>query len=73
MKPRTRAPIWLMGMTMLPFGMVTGLILFTVPQLLAARHVPEAEIEAAARGAFVPPRHRRGGRPGRNTKSGGIT
>lgn len=35
-----------MGMAMLPFGMVTGLILFTVPQLLAARHVPEAEIAA---------------------------
>lgn len=35
-----------MGMTMLPFGMVTGLILFTVPQLLAARRVPEAEIAA---------------------------
>lgn len=46
MKPRRRAPIWLMGMTMLPFSMVTGLILFTVPQLLAARHVPEAEIAA---------------------------
>lgn len=46
MKPRRRAPIWLMGMTMLPFGMLGGLVLVTVPQLLAARHVPEGEIAA---------------------------
>lgn len=44
MNSRARAPIWLMGMTMLPFGMLTGLTLFTVPQLLAQQHVPEAEI-----------------------------
>ncbi|HEX7348645.1 MAG TPA: MFS transporter [Rhodanobacteraceae bacterium] len=44
MQSRTRAPIWLMGMTMLPFGMLSGLTLFTVPQLLAAQHVPEGEI-----------------------------
>ncbi|HEX7339965.1 MAG TPA: hypothetical protein VF271_08550 [Rhodanobacteraceae bacterium] len=44
MTARRRAPIWLMGLTMLPFGMLTGLTLFTVPQLLAARHVPEAQI-----------------------------
>ena len=44
MKPRWRAPTWLMGMTMLPFGMLGGLVLVTVPQLLAARHVPEGEI-----------------------------
>jgi PAT family beta-lactamase induction signal transducer AmpG len=46
MKPRRRAPIWLMGMTMLPFGMLGGLVLVTVPQLLAARHVTESEIAA---------------------------
>ncbi len=46
MKPRRRAPIWLMGMTMIPFGMLGGLVLVTVPQLLAARHVPEGEIAA---------------------------
>lgn len=44
MQLRTRAPIWLMGMTMLPFGMLTGLTLFTLPQLLAQQHMPEAEI-----------------------------
>lgn len=44
MTSRARAPIWLMGMTMLPFGMLTGLTLFTVPQLLAQQHVAEAEI-----------------------------
>lgn len=31
---------------MLPFGMLGGLVLITVPQLLAARHVPEAERSA---------------------------
>jgi len=46
MTPRWRAPVWLMGMTMLPFGMLGGLVLVTVPQLLAARHVPEGEIAA---------------------------
>jgi PAT family beta-lactamase induction signal transducer AmpG len=44
MANRRRAPIWLMGMTMLPFGMLGGLIIFTIPQLLAARHVPEDRI-----------------------------
>ncbi|TAN05525.1 MAG: MFS transporter [Rhodanobacteraceae bacterium] len=44
MQPRARAPIWLMGMAMVPFGMLTGFTLFTVPQLLAAQHVPEGEI-----------------------------
>lgn len=44
MKPRRHAPLWLMGMTMMPFGMLGGLVLITVPQLLAAQHVPEDEI-----------------------------
>lgn len=54
MKPHWRAPIWLMGMTMLPFGMIGGLIVVTVPQLLAARHVPEGEIAAITALAFSP-------------------
>ena len=48
MTSRARAPIWLMGMAMLPFGMLSGLTLFTVPQLLAEAHVPEARIAALA-------------------------
>ncbi|MGH8113727.1 MAG: hypothetical protein ACREPS_01535 [Rhodanobacteraceae bacterium] len=44
MQPRWRAPVWLMGMTMLPFGMLMGLTLITVPQLLAAQHVSEGRI-----------------------------
>lgn len=44
MPSNRRAPIWLMGMAMLPFGMLSGLTLFTVPQLLAEQHVPEAQI-----------------------------
>lgn len=41
---RTHPPIWLMGLTMLPFGLLSGLVLFTVPQLLAQQHLPEGEI-----------------------------
>ncbi|MGB6485712.1 MAG: MFS transporter [Steroidobacteraceae bacterium] len=54
MKPRWRAPIWLMGMTMLPFGMLSGLDVITLPQLLAARHVPEGEIALLSTLAFSP-------------------
>lgn len=52
--PRRRAPIWLMGLTDAPFGMLGGLVLITVPQLLAARHVPEAEIAAITAVAASP-------------------
>jgi MFS transporter, PAT family, beta-lactamase induction signal transducer AmpG len=51
---RGRAPIWLMGMTMLPFGMLSGLDVITLPQLLAARHVPESEIAMLSTLAFSP-------------------
>lgn len=54
MKPHWRAPVWLMGLTMLPFGMLGGLVVVTVPQLLAARHVPEAEIAGLTSLAFSP-------------------
>ncbi|MGH8111272.1 MAG: MFS transporter [Rhodanobacteraceae bacterium] len=54
MKLHGRAPIWLMGMTMLPFGMLGGLVVVTVPQLLAARHVPEGEIAGLTALAFSP-------------------
>lgn len=54
MKPHRRAPIWLMGMTMVPFGMLGGLVLVTLPQLLAARHVAESEIAALTALAALP-------------------
>ena len=46
-KPR-RAPIpvWLMGMTNALFGMYGGVLVISVPELLNARHVPEATIAA---------------------------
>ncbi len=38
------APIWLMGMSNLSFGLFAGFITLSLPQLLAAQHVPEARI-----------------------------
>jgi PAT family beta-lactamase induction signal transducer AmpG len=38
------APIWLMGMSNLSFGLYAGFITLSLPQLLAAQHVPEARI-----------------------------
>jgi PAT family beta-lactamase induction signal transducer AmpG len=43
---RTAAPIWLMGLANAVFGMYGGLLVISVPQLLSARHVPEATIAA---------------------------
>lgn len=40
------APIWLMGMSNLSFGLYAGFITLSLPQLLAAEHVPEARIAA---------------------------
>jgi MFS transporter, PAT family, beta-lactamase induction signal transducer AmpG len=54
MRHRGRVPIWLMGMAMLPFGMLTGLDVVTMPQLLAARHVPEGEIAMLSTLALAP-------------------
>src|SRR5579863_254174 len=39
-----RAPLWLMGLTYSVFGMYGGIVAVSVPQLLAARHVPESTI-----------------------------
>ena len=45
--PRRRfAPLWLMGLTNAVFGMYGGIMVISVPQLLSARHVPEATIAA---------------------------
>jgi PAT family beta-lactamase induction signal transducer AmpG len=41
-----RLPLWLIGMTNAPFGMYGGILVISVPQLLNARHVPEATISA---------------------------
>lgn len=54
MQTLRRAPIWLMGMTTLPFGMIGYMIAVAVPQLLAERHIPEGEIAAITALAFSP-------------------
>jgi len=41
-----RAPLWLMGLTNATFGMYGGIVVVSTPQLLAAKHVPEATIAA---------------------------
>jgi len=46
MPRRSVAPVWLMGLTNAVFGMYGGIIVISVPQLLSARHVPEATIAA---------------------------
>lgn len=46
MPHRSRAPVWLMGLTNSVFGMYGGIIAISVPQLLSARHVPESRIAA---------------------------
>lgn len=46
------APIWLMGMSNLPFGFFAGFITVPLPQLLAAQHVPEAQIASITATVF---------------------
>lgn len=46
MPPRRMAPVWMMGLTNAVFGMYGGIIVISVPQLLSARHMPEATIAA---------------------------
>lgn len=49
-----RLPPALMGLANLPFGLWGGLTLVTVPQLLAARHVPEPVIASITAAAMIP-------------------
>jgi PAT family beta-lactamase induction signal transducer AmpG len=41
---RSAVPIWAMGLSNALFGMYGGILVISVPQLLSARHVPEATI-----------------------------
>jgi MFS transporter, PAT family, beta-lactamase induction signal transducer AmpG len=43
---RRHAPIWLMGLSNSSFGLFGGFVAVVFPQLLAAKHVPEARIAA---------------------------
>jgi PAT family beta-lactamase induction signal transducer AmpG len=44
-RPST-APVWMMGLANALFGMYGGVLVISVPQMLSARHVPEATIAA---------------------------
>jgi MFS transporter, PAT family, beta-lactamase induction signal transducer AmpG len=37
-------PVWLMGLSNSTLGLTTGIVFFVMPQLLAAKHVPEEKI-----------------------------
>jgi len=52
--PTRRAPVWLLGLTNTLFGMYGGILVIAVPQLLSARHVPEATIAAMTAAAISP-------------------
>ncbi len=52
--PGRRVPIWLMGLTNALFGMYGGVLVISVPQLLNARHVPEATISAMTASMISP-------------------
>jgi PAT family beta-lactamase induction signal transducer AmpG len=49
-----RLPVWALGLTIALFGMYGGLLVITVPQLLSARHVPEATISAITAATISP-------------------
>jgi PAT family beta-lactamase induction signal transducer AmpG len=44
MAKRWVAPVWLVGLSISPFGFYGGIAFYAVPQLLASRHVAEARI-----------------------------
>jgi MFS transporter, PAT family, beta-lactamase induction signal transducer AmpG len=52
--PRRTPPVWLMGLSNAPVGLYSGVVYFAIPQLLAARHVPEARIAAITAAAIAP-------------------
>src|SRR5471032_1405508 len=52
---RRLPPVWLMGfLGNLPIGVFGTIMLMTVPQLLAARHVPEPQIAAITATGLAP-------------------
>ena len=54
MPSRLRVPVWLMGLTNLPYGLYGGVVAFAVPQLLGDRQVPEGVIAGLTAAAFSP-------------------
>ena len=51
---RRLPPVWVMGLGFLPLGASGSLALITTPTLLAANHVPEAQIAAVTGAALFP-------------------
>ena len=51
---RPLPPVWLMGFGFLPLGASGSIMLITVPQLLAANHVPEPQIASVTAIALFP-------------------
>jgi len=51
---RPLPPIWLMGMGQIPLGAISAITVVTVPQLLAANHVPEPQIATITSIALIP-------------------
>ena len=52
--PRKLPPLWVMGLGFLPLGASGSLTLITTPTLLAANHVPEAQIASITGIALMP-------------------
>ncbi len=51
--PRSVPPVWLMGLSNSSVGLTSGIAFFAIPQLLAARHVPEAAIAGITAAAMA--------------------
>ncbi len=51
---RSVPPVWLMGLSNLTLGLVTGIVAFALPQLMAAEGVPEWKIAAITAVAVSP-------------------
>jgi PAT family beta-lactamase induction signal transducer AmpG len=51
---RTTPPVWMMGVCNATMGFSNGIVLFALPQLLAAGHVPESKIATITAVAFSP-------------------
>lgn len=51
---KKRLPAWALGIANMPLGLTCGIELLTVPQILAARHVPEVAIAQMTTIALIP-------------------
>ena len=54
MTRRSTPPVWLMGLSNTTLGLASGIVVFALPQLMAAEKIPEAKIAAITAVAFSP-------------------